>query len=347
MNRIKRFGTIYLKDMTKEIEDTINNDENQMKKLYDRIEELEEENRLLKQQNEMYLKIIEKNNIIINDKEENIKNNEYRFNRSKIIDMEKIKKAFDKIDIKEEKEEEDTYKINKEENNEFLLPTPSKSSETESSHSVMTDEIGLKLNNINKQRYKKIMLLSFIYKNRNKVKNILNKNKQNKKPKVRVERDRSLPIMKRFKVKVYEDIDLRDSEILQFVSSEDCFMIEYQYKIAEKVNKNIENISIDDIIDFKIKYEGFRNISSRRTEIRHLITRSKYLFEKYGKKLSKFKISLNHLKIMNDEEWNEWKIEFDKLYNEICKNNMECKHVYRNNKKCGKINCKINHKDNI
>lgn len=89
----KRFGTIYNKDnmtqdLPQEVEETVISFENQIEKLADendklkkinnkqelRIKELEEENILLKQQNEMYKDIIERDKIKNNEEEKrNIK----------------------------------------------------------------------------------------------------------------------------------------------------------------------------------------------------------------------------------------------------------------------------------
>lgn len=78
-----------------------------------------------------------------------------------------------------------------------------------------------------------------------------------------------------------------------------------------------------------------------------MITRCRDLFEKYGKGLCNFKISLYHLKIMSDDEWEEWFKEFDKLFNKINVNENICKYKYKNGNFCSKMNCKIKHKSTI
>lgn len=184
------------------------------------------------------------------------------------------------------------------------------------------------------------------------------KNVESKKPEIKNKKsikkaiDKSLPIMERFPVKIYKNRDIGDSEILQFVSSENCFMIEYQSKIADKLNKNIENITIDDVVNFKLKYDEINDENklkkknkSIKTKIKRLILRSENLYNKYGKKLCKFKISLNYLKEMSEEEWTKWLSEFDNIFNDVCKNETICNHKYKNGKECGRINCKIKHKE--
>lgn len=168
--------------------------------------------------------------------------------------------------------------------------------------------------------------------------------------KIQKSRNKELPILERFGTKYIKEEDIKDSEILRFVGEEDCFNIEYQYLVANKIDKNQENITIDDVVEFKIKYEKKRNTKTRRKEYRYLITRCNYLFEKYKKNLGKFKFSLYNISSMSDDDWNEYKEAFDILYREIFKDSIECdaiiKSGYNKGNKCNRLNCKI-HKDNI
>lgn len=378
MNKLKRFGTIYLKDMTKEIEKTIASDENQFKKLYNRIEELEEDLnkknikiKLLEDEIEAYKLQIETLKSLY-EKNDKSNNNENGIE----VDYSKIQKMMQEDDIKKDTNIEDKSNgpkllnfnkmkeaLNREKNVNILS-----SNHIECKPHVNIPTPSTSFNNLSKEENKikfrvtvnKLILII-------RIKNILNNKRKKQKhfsenvscsaeteqvrisnthKKVRPERNKELPILERYKVKVYNNEDLKNSELLQFVGSEDCFLIEYQYKISEKIKKNIENISIDDVIDFKIKYEGYRNTRTRRTELRHLITRSKILFEKYGKKLCRFKVSLSHIRIMSDEDWEEWLIEFDELFNSVLNSEKICDYKYKNGKQCGKMNCKIKHREN-
>lgn len=381
----KRFGLINM-TVPKEVEETIINDGKQIKELYDIIEDLKTELskkyiiikekdieiKLLKEKNEAYEVQINTFKSLINDKNildsGNIVQKDTIYDsKPSLLNLNKAKEILKNSDLKlnEEEIKNDVPDNNKVNNIDFIksdfkfkfnYPANSKSNiDTQ----IPTPSISNDSSNTDDGRIISYYKNKYIKLTKNKEKELNNKSDEsvytenidnnNKIPikKIRPERNRDLPILDRFKVKIIKNEDLKDSEILQFVGSEDCFLIEYQYKIAEKLNKNVENITLDDVIDFKIKYEGMRNLSSRRTEIKHLITRSKYLFEKYGKKLSRFKISLYHLKIMSEDEWNEWINEFDKVLNEVINKEKTCTHAYKNNKICGKLNCKIKHKDNI
>lgn len=319
-------------------------------KLKIKVKNLEEEIHLLKEQNSIYKDIIDKNNLSINIANNNIKNKGSDFpNHHKIIinniDEFKINK-----DIKENIKDNFDYE-DKITNTNTSFPTPSNSSDKIKKTNCFI-------------RPKKVTIGDCLYiyykdifdKQKSKYENnsssVVTEDKRNSKnktinKKVRPERNKELYILDRFKVKVFNNEDLKDSEVLQFVGSEDCFLIEYQSKIANKINKKIDDIIIDDVINFKIKYEGLRNTYTRRTEFKRLITRCSDLFEKYGKGLCNFKISLYHLKIMSDDEWEEWFKEFDKLFNKINVNENICKYKYKNGNFCSKMNCKIKHKSTI
>lgn len=335
------------------------------KNCVDRIEEMYEENKkIYKLYQEFYTKYnVSKNDIlklenelkVINEELKNKKNNDInKYNESLISNYIKEKTIFTELEIitknNYKKEEQSSRLINFDKYKEY------KNNNNDIKKDKIIDEINKSpknskiIDNLNVKEHVKEHVkkdTNILQKSFNDPVFTVQETCSIKPKRYQKQRDKSLPILDRFNVKVFKNEDLKDSEILQFVGSEDSFIVEYQYKISEKLNKKIENITIDDVIDFKIKYEGYRNIRTRRMELRYLITRSKILFETYGKKLCNFKISLYHLKIMNDEEWNEWLKEFDKLFNEIINKEKICNHKYKNNKECGKLNCKIKHKDNI
>lgn len=369
--------------VSNEVEETVLSFEKQLEFLSDendklkiKVKNLEEEIYLLKEQNAIYKKIINQNNLSINiekvngsdnpNLDKNLENNTNNIkNKDKVIKIggsdypnhNKNENIINKININNYKNEienighdfnyKDENKINI--NTSFLTPSNSNDKIKDNNFLIRPKKVTIGdclyvyyENNFNKQSSK----------NENNPSSVVTDDKQvseNKtvSKKIRPERDKNLPILDRFKVKVFKDEDLKDSEVLQFVGSEDCFLIEYQYKIANKIHKKVDDITIDDVINFKIKYEGLRNTYTRRTELRRLITRCRDLFEKYGKRLCKFKITLYHLKIMSDDEWEEWVTEFDKLFNKINIDKNICKHQYKNGNICGKISCKIKHKSNI
>lgn len=351
MNRLKRFGTIYNNNMNKVIEETILNDTKQMEELYDEIEDLKKklnkkdiEIKILKEKNEAQeIQINTLKSIISNDKV-NFSDSSEIINGSKHVS----------INIDELKNKYDIEQINN-----TNIPTPSISKDK----SIDYERV-YKNKRIFKIAINKLILINrirnFLEKKQEEIDHKITKeNKdenrkglENSEPKkYQKHRDIKLSILDRFGTKPFNDNDLKNSEILQFVGEEDCFNIEYKYLVANKLNKNEENITIDDVVDFKIKYDGVRNTKTRRKEYRSIIKRCKYLFEKYNKNLGKFKISIYYLGIMSEDLWNEWKDAFDNLYKEVFKNSIECSATiqYGHNKgnKCSRFNCKIKHKDNI
>jgi hypothetical protein len=165
----------------------------------------------------------------------------------------------------------------------------------------------------------------------------------NKKSKIRRQRNKELPILERFIAIPYDSGDIKDSEVLQYVSSEDSYNIKYQYMITEKINKKIEDITIDEVVDFKMKYNKKTNSRTIKMELKHKIERCEYLYKKYKENLSKFRISLSDIRIMSIEEWEEWKIAFDKLYNETFNNYnpIYCTYKYKGGRICNKLDCNI------
>lgn len=162
--------------------------------------------------------------------------------------------------------------------------------------------------------------------------------------KVRKQRNRDLPAIERYPVKVFNKTN---SEILNFVSEENKILIKFQYKIAEKLDKKIEEITIDDIIDYKIKTEDLTDNRDQRKRLRFKIQRCKILYEKFGEKLNRFKISLHDLSEMPEKVWKVWLPSFEDIVNDLYKDSIKCDYTYKNNKKCNRYDCKIKHKDNI
>lgn len=321
-NKRKRFGTI----MTKEIEDTILNDTEQMENLYEEIDNLKLvinnknlEIKLLKEENEAYRLQLETFKSLIKD---NIMEHDDDASEGSISDEEEI------VDIIRPKKVTlnnclyNYYKNKNQNENVNPLPTPSSS----------TDNINISEENVdtNKNLDQNIEMRNSAI--------IIEPKKYN------IRRDKTKSAIERYPIKIYNQTD---SEILQFVSSENKFLINYQYKIAEKLNSKIEDIKIKDIIDFKIKYEGLNDNRDQRVKLKRRIERCKVLYEKYDERLGRFKISLGDISDMTEKLWNEWLIEFDKIVNELYTESIKCDYIYNNKKTCGKYNCKIKHKRNI
>lgn len=160
-------------------------------------------------------------------------------------------------------------------------------------------------------------------------------------------KDKTKDIMDRYPVKIFKDVD---NEILQFVASEDAFIIKFQYDICRKVEKNIKDITYNDIFDFKVKHGELKNTNREKTRFKNKLRRCRYLYNIYKEKLSNFKISLYYLSAMSEEDWKIWINEFHKLIMDIypdfeIEENEEniCKYVFKSgNRKgelCGKYEC--------
>lgn len=327
MYKLKRFGTIYSTDMTKEIEETINNDEIQMKKLYERIEYLEDELnkkntkiKILEEENEAYKLQIVTYKKLFNDEKNYINNiditkEDKKDDGSKPLNFNKMKEALKRKDELESKNKiipkvEPTYQIFEEEyNTNNFIPTPS----------ISSDDGSGKI----------------------KKKKCHDTNIPISKP-IRKQRNKKLPAIERYPVTIY---DKTNSEILNFVSEENKFLIKFQYKIAEKLDKKIEEINIKDIIDFKIKCEGLNDNKDQRKRLKFKIERCKVLYEKYGEKLSRVKISLNYLSEMPEKIWFEWLQSLDNIINNLYIDSIKCDYKYKNNKICGRYDCKIKHRE--
>lgn len=362
MNKIKRFGTIYLRDMTKEIEETINNDEIQMKKLYERIEYLEDELnkkntkiKILEEENEAYKLQIVTYKKLFNDEKNYINNiditkEDKKDDGPKLLNFNKMKEALKREHELESKNKiipkvEPTYQILEEENNtNKFIPTPSISSD----NSV---NINYERFLINKEKFKiivnkivlNIKIKKFLYNSSGKIKECHDTNIPISKPKpIRKQRNKKLPAIERYPVTIY---DKTNSEILNFVSEENKFLIKFQYKIAEKLDNKIEEITIKDIIDFKIKCEGLNDNKDQRKRLKFKIERCKVLYEKYGEKLSRVRISLNYLSEMPEKIWFEWLQSLDNIINNLYIDSIKCDYKYKNNKICGRYDCKIKHRE--
>lgn len=365
MYKIKnRFSYV---NMTKEIEETIANDAKQMEELYDKIEILEG---IIKEKDIEISMLNDKIKILtgIIDDFENTKNKgSNNLNQDTKLENNNIKidgsnnlnqnlksetlnndkdLNFTISNIEDEKFNGSNNLNHIKKDNINIIPTPSTSNDSKINHNniknIKNKIIKILIINYYKHKYEKIIKL------RNEKCNSVDTSTPKK---IQKSRNKSLPILERFGTKHIKNEDIKDSEILRFVGEEDCFNIEYQYLVANKIDKKQENISIDDVVEFKIKYENKRNTKSRRKEYRYLIKRCSYLFNKYDKNLGKFKISLSSLRIMSEDEWNQWKIAFDNLYKEVFKDSIKCdvilKYGRNKGKPCNRLNCKIKHKDDI
>lgn len=148
-----------------------------------------------------------------------------------------------------------------------------------------------------------------------------------------------LDILTRYPIKQYNINEIGGNEIKALIAAENSFKIKYQYQIAKKLNKNIDSITMDEIIDFKIKQENLN--PKDKYKLKRKIERCYYLYNKYGDKLNILKFSLRNVSYMNTKDWELWLEELDKIIQNIPEN---CQYVFkkgaRKDQKCGVLNCK-------
>lgn len=308
MNTIKRFGTIY-NNMTKVMKETVLNDTEQMKKLYEKIEKLEKiirekdiEVNLLNEKNKVYKNIIQKNNINVDYfNEENI---------NKIVDGPKL------LDI-----------------DESIIDNDNKINNVPIVIDVLHPNYSWELyKHYVENYYKEYEELYYItYKNN---KEEIHNTKRRYIKKVREVRTKDI-ILKDYPIKVYRNID---NDIKELIAKEVSLKVKYQSEIARKLNKNEINITLDDIILYIIQQLNKPNNKNNRFIYKNKIERCMYLNDKYGDMLNIFNFSIQYVGYMSKTDWDIWLNELDNMIKNEFPDKTICKYNY-NKKQCGKIDC--------
>lgn len=347
MNTIKkRFGTI---NMTREIEETVLGDAKQMELLYEEIENLKVvvnkkdlEIKILKEENEAYklqietFKLLYKDNTELSNHNENIEhldikkpvNIDIKDNKEyiKVLnELDKIKSEYnyikeDYINIqrKNDKTEEKDEKIKSLEN--IIEDLKYKFSNIDNKENEF-DEKQDEINKLNET-------IKILQKDIKKVKNKPIKNK----PEVQ-----DFNILTKYPIKVYKDIG--NSKIKKLIAAEIAYKVKYQCRIAKETERNEENITMDEIIDYIIQQEELSQQDKSR--LKYKFERCIYLNKNYEDKLNIFKFSIYNLSNMSKKHWDLWLNELDRLIQENynIENNLNKKGNDKD-KKCNKINCK-------
>jgi hypothetical protein len=155
--------------------------------------------------------------------------------------------------------------------------------------------------------------------------------------------NKKLHILERYPIIVYDDIG--NSIVKQLIAKETELIICYKNDIADKIKKKIENITIDDVMDYIARHDKLSY--QKKSKMKYIFERCEYLYEKYGQynKLNKFKFNIGSLQHLSKKEWSEWVSELDKLVNIYYPKENICQNIMGNNSKrpgklCGKIDCK-------
>jgi hypothetical protein len=163
--------------------------------------------------------------------------------------------------------------------------------------------------------------------------------------------DKSLHILERCNVIAYKYNlnlnnvkDKKDLEILEFIGSEHKVLVRFNSNIAERLDKKDKKIW-EEIFKFKIDNSELSNSPSTKSNFKYKILRCKELYDKYGENLSRFQIYVNYIGKLTQKEWDEYLIEFDKLYNDKINVTNLCQYKYKDDKICNRFNCTIKHRD--
>lgn len=339
-------------NISKEMEETILNDENQLKELYNKIEYLEkslnnkditiknlnEEILLLKNKNKCLKEIIEKNSFSytdINDNSINKRKSIY-YDTAEIIDrnINTYKEYVNKENIINE-----GNNLKTDENFEFTFHSPN----VENKRSI-NNETDKKIINFNNNKYKRFMLLSFLYTNKNKVKNILNdyRKKQTKKVNRKMAklpniRDKTVFIGERVPIKVLKNIN--NNLVFKTIAAETSLRIKLAHEISELTKRDTNIINYKEIIDYIISQSDCLD-GKAITRLRRKYQRSWDIYDIYGEKLNILKFSISAFSEMDDEDYKKWKLYLADIINELPK---QCNYIFRkgDNKGniCNEIDC--------
>lgn len=280
------------------------------KKLKERVIFLEEDNKLLTEQVTILKELIEKNNIsntpLLSPGVKNIKKNDY--SDKNILPIQKIQEV------------SETVKLNNNSKKDFIPEQVGNNNTNVDLNSIIVNSEG----SIEPKESTDILYKDKGGKNRNRKK------------------DKSLPILDRYIITVYDDIG--NSIIKQLIAKETELIICYKNDIADKIKKNIDNISINDVMDYIAKHDKLSY--AKKSTMKFLFERCEYLYKQYGQynKLNKFKFDVPSLAYMSKKDWSEWTIELDKLVKIHYHEENICQHIMANNskrpgQKCGKIDC--------
>jgi hypothetical protein len=160
--------------------------------------------------------------------------------------------------------------------------------------------------------------------------------------------DKSLNILERCKVYVYkydkELIKENDLHILEYIASENKFLIRFNSIVAEKVNDKEDKIW-EKLYYLKVKDGELIDYPKNKQRFKYKYLRCKELYDLYGENLKRFKMNIINIGKLTDDEWKNFIILFDKLYNDTFKNIKACKHKYNDDKICGIYDCNIRHRE--
>jgi hypothetical protein len=196
-----------------------------------------------------------------------------------------------------------------------------------------------KIINFNNKKYKKFMLLSFLYSNKNIVGNILNnyrkketqkvKRKRAKKPNLR---DKTYKIKERLPITIFKNI--KNNLVYKTIAAETSLRIKLAHEIAELTKRNSEMINYKEIIDYIISQSDTKLDSKSITRLRRKYERSWDIYDIYGEKLNTLKFSIYVFSEIDDEDYKKWKLYLAEIINGLPK---QCNYIFRKGDNKGNI----------
>lgn len=107
----------------------------------------------------------------------------------------------------------------------------------------------------------------------------------------------------------------------KYIEEEIYNLQKYKYEIYKKTKKNVNNITIQDIIEYKFKTENMNK--SRKRRFINKVNRCLYIYKKYGNKLNISNLTIFKLSDMSKHNWDFLTIKIDEHFNKLGENIME------------------------
>lgn len=124
--------------------------------------------------------------------------------------------------------------------------------------------------------------------------------------------DINYDILKKYGIKInFND----NNKFYNCIKKEKLEIDNYKAEISRYRDKHIDDINIDEILDYKMKKEGINK--KRKIKLKRKIIRYIYLYELYCDKLHYVEFSIIKIRDMPDNDWIELTIELDNIINRI------------------------------
>lgn len=136
-----------------------------------------------------------------------------------------------------------------------------------------------------------------------------------------------MPILERCNVIAYNyDKSLfntkKELDILKFISSEYKILIKFNSELSDKIDDKNDDKIWEKIYKFKVLNKDINDNKDNKSRFKFKFLRCRELYNLYGENLSNFRIYPDYIGKLTKSEWNEYLLEFEKLYNSTIKKNI-------------------------